>query len=219
MIHATNISKTYGQTKVLNKVDFSLAPAEIVSIIGPSGAGKTTLLHILGTLDRPDKSEETKLEIEGIDMTRLSDKELSSFRNQQLGFVFQFHQLLPEFTALENICLPAYIKGTSKDKAERKATELLRLFGLQNRAEHKPAMLSGGEQQRIAVARALINKPSLLLADEPSGNLDTIAAEQLHDLFFKLRDEFSISIILVTHNKDLAIRADRMLKLVDGQWS
>jgi lipoprotein-releasing system ATP-binding protein len=219
MIHATNISKTYGQTKVLNKVDFSLAPAEIVSIIGPSGAGKTTLLHILGTLDRPDKSEETKLEIQGTDMTRLSDNELSRFRNQQLGFVFQFHQLLPEFTALENICLPAYIKGTSKEKAEREATELLRFFGLQNRSDHKPAMLSGGEQQRVAVARALINKPSLLLADEPSGNLDTVAAEQLHDLFFKLREEFSISIILVTHNKDLAIRADRMLKLVDGQWS
>lgn len=219
MIDATNISKTYGQTKVLKGVDFSLAPAEIVSIIGPSGAGKTTLLHILGTLEKPDEPPTSKLIIDNTNMKQLSDKELSAFRNKRLGFVFQFHQLLPEFTALENICLPAYIKGTSKKDAERDALELLDFFGLSNRAQHKPSMLSGGEQQRVAVARALINKPNLLLADEPSGNLDSAAANQLHDLFFKLRDRFSISMILVTHNKELATRADRMLTLVDGAWS
>lgn len=219
MIDATNISKTYGQTKVLKEVDFSLAPAEIVSIIGPSGAGKTTLLHILGTLEKPDESPTSQLIIDNTNMKRLSDKELSAFRNKRLGFVFQFHQLLPEFTALENICLPAYIKGTSKNDAVRDALALLDFFGLRNRAQHKPSMLSGGEQQRVAVARALINKPNLLLADEPSGNLDSAAANQLHDLFFKLRDRFSISMILVTHNKDLATRADRMLTLVDGTWS
>jgi len=219
MIDATNISKTYGQTEVLKGVDFSLAPAEIVSIIGPSGAGKTTLLHILGTLEKPDEPPTSKLIIDNTNMKQLSDKELSAFRNKRLGFVFQFHQLLPEFTALENICLPAYIKGTSKKDAERDALELLDFFGLSNRAQHKPSMLSGGEQQRVAVARALINKPNLLLADEPSGNLDSAAANQLHDLFFKLRDRFSISMILVTHNKELATRADRMLTLVDGAWS
>lgn len=219
MIDATNISKTYGQTKVLKEVDFSLAPAEIVSIIGPSGAGKTTLLHILGTLEKPDESPTSQLIIDNTNMKRLSDKELSAFRNKRLGFVFQFHQLLPEFTALENICLPAYIKGTPKKDAARDALELLEFFGLSNRAQHKPSMLSGGEQQRVAVARALINKPNLLLADEPSGNLDSAAANQLHDLFFKLRDRFSISMILVTHNKELATRADRMLTLVDGAWS
>lgn len=219
MIDASNISKTYGQTKVLRGVDLTLAPAEIISIIGPSGAGKTTLLHILGTLEEPDMSPNAKLIINDINMGKLSDKELSAFRNQHLGFVFQFHQLLPEFTALENICLPAYIKGTSKKDAEYDALELLEFFGLNNRAQHKPSELSGGEQQRVAVARALINKPRLLLADEPSGNLDSAAADQLHDLFFTLRDRFSISMVLVTHNKELAARADRMLTLVDGAWS
>ena len=219
MIDASNISKTYGQTKVLRGVDITLAPAEIISIIGPSGAGKTTLLHILGTLEEPDMSPNAKLIINDINMGKLSDKELSAFRNQHLGFVFQFHQLLPEFTALENICLPAYIKGTSKKDAEHDALELLEFFGLNNRAHHKPSELSGGEQQRVAVARALINKPRLLLADEPSGNLDSAAADQLHDLFFTLRDRFSISMVLVTHNKELAARADRMLTLVDGAWS
>ena len=219
MIQAKNISKTYGQTKVLQNVSFTLAPAEIVSIVGPSGAGKTTLLHILGTLDRPDSNPQTELIINGTEMRSLSDKSISAFRNTTLGFVFQFHQLLPEFTALENICLPAYIKGTSRKEAEQRAIELLDFFGLTKRAQHKPAMLSGGEQQRIAVARALINKPRLLLADEPSGNLDSASAEHLHDLFFQLRESFSLSMVLVTHNPSLAARADRTLTLVDGQWS
>lgn len=219
MIKAKHISKTYGKTAVLKDVSFSLAPSEIVSIVGPSGAGKTTLLHILGTLDRPDMHQNTSLVINNTDVTELSDKALSAFRNNSLGFVFQFHQLLPEFTALENICLPAFIKGTSKKEAEKHGLELLDFFGLTNRAQHKPAELSGGEQQRIAVARALINTPSLLLADEPSGNLDSTNAEQLHDLFFQLRDAFAISMILVTHNTSLAERADRMLTLVDGKWS
>ena len=219
MIEAKHISKTYGKTAVLKDVSFSLAPAEIVSIVGPSGAGKTSLLHILGTLDRPNIDHNTSLVINNVDVTQLSDKALSTFRNHSLGFVFQSHQLLPEFTALENICLPAFIKGTSKKEAEKRGVELLDFFGLTNRAQHKPTQLSGGEQQRIAVARALINTPSLLLADEPSGNLDSNNAKQLHDLFFQLRDAFSISMILVTHNTLLAERADRMLTLVDGQWS
>lgn len=219
MIVAKNVSKTYGKTSVLKNVSLELNPAEIVSIVGPSGAGKTTLLHILGTLERSDVQDNSCLIIDNTDVTKLSDKALSAFRNNNLGFVFQFHQLLPEFTALENICLPAYIKGSSKNKAEKRGMELLDFFGLSTRAQHKPSELSGGEQQRVAVARALVNSPSLLLADEPSGNLDTSNAEQLHDLFFQLRDEFSTSMILVTHNPSLAKRADRMLTLVDGQWS
>ena len=219
MIQAKHISKTYGTTNVLKDVSFSLAPTEIVSIIGPSGAGKTTLLHILGTLEHADVQSQTELIINGKAVNRLSDKALSAFRNESLGFVFQFHQLLPEFTAMENICMPAFIRGTSKREAEKKAMELLDFFELTNRAKHKPSELSGGEQQRIAVARALINKPSLLLADEPSGNLDSVSADKLHDMFFRLRDTFSISMILVTHNKSLAARADRMLTLVDGQWN
>ena len=219
MIQAKHISKTYGTTNVLKDVSFSLAPTEIVSIIGPSGAGKTTLLHILGTLEHADVKSQTELIINGKAVNRLSDKALSAFRNESLGFVFQFHQLLPEFTAIENICMPAFIRGTSKREAEKKAMELLDFFELTNRAKHKPSELSGGEQQRIAVARALINKPSLLLADEPSGNLDSVSADKLHDMFFRLRDTFSISMILVTHNKSLAARADRMLTLVDGQWN
>ena len=219
MIQAKHISKTYGTTNVLKDVSFSLAPTEIVSIIGPSGAGKTTLLHILGTLEHADVHPQTELIINGKAVNMLSDKGLSAFRNESLGFVFQFHQLLPEFTAMENICMPAFIRGTSKREAEKKAMELLDFFELTNRAKHKPSELSGGEQQRIAVARALINKPSLLLADEPSGNLDSVSADKLHDMFFRLRDTFSISMILVTHNKSLATRADRMLTLVDGQWN
>ena len=219
MIQAKHISKTYGTTNVLKDVSFSLAPTEIVSIIGPSGAGKTTLLHILGTLEHADVQSQTELIINGKAVNRLSDKALSAFRNESLGFVFQFHQLLPEFTAMENICMPAFIRGTSKREAEKKAMELLDFFELTNRKKHKPSELSGGEQQRIAVARALINKPSLLLADEPSGNLDSVSADKLHDMFFRLRDTFSISMILVTHNKSLATRADRMLNLVDGQWN
>ena len=219
MIQAKHISKTYGTTNVLKDVSFSLAPSEIVSIVGPSGAGKTTLLHILGTLDRPDPNPKTELLINNQNINALSDKALSAFRNESLGFVFQFHQLLPEFTAIENICLPAYIKGTSKKDAELRAMELLDFFGLTKRAQHKPSELSGGEQQRVAVARALINKPRLLLADEPSGNLDSTTADTLHDMFFNLRDTFAISMVLVTHNKSLAARADRMLTLVDGRWS
>ena len=219
MVQAKHISKTYGTTNVLKDVSFSLAPSEIVSIVGPSGAGKTTLLHILGTLEHADVQSQTELIINGKAVNRLSDKALSAFRNESLGFVFQFHQLLPEFTAMENICMPAFIRGTSKREAEKKAMELLDFFELTNRAKHKPSELSGGEQQRISVARALINKPSLLLADEPSGNLDSVSADKLHDMFFRLRDTFSISMILVTHNKSLAARADRMLTLVDGQWS
>ena len=219
MIQAKHISKTYGTTNVLKDVSFSLAPSEIVSIVGPSGAGKTTLLHILGTLEHADAHPQAELIINTKTINGLSDKALSSFRNESLGFVFQFHQLLPEFTAIENICMPAYIKGTSKHAAEKRAMELLDFMGLSSRAKHKPSELSGGEQQRVAVARALINKPSLLLADEPSGNLDSTTADKLHDMFFNLRDTFSISMVLVTHNKSLAARADRMLTLVDGQWS
>ena len=219
MIQAKHISKTYDTTNVLKDVSFSLAPSEIVSIVGPSGAGKTTLLHILGTLEHADVHPQTELIINGKAVNMLSDKGLSAFRNESLGFVFQFHQLLPEFTAIENVCMPAFIRGTSKREAEKKAMELLDFFELTNRAKHKPSELSGGEQQRISVARALINKPSLLLADEPSGNLDSVSADKLHDMFFRLRDTFSISMILVTHNKSLATRADRMLTLVDGQWN
>ena len=219
MIQAKHISKTYGTTNVLKDVSFSLAPSEIVSIVGPSGAGKTTLLHILGTLEHVDAHPQAELIINTKTINGLSDKALSAFRNESLGFVFQFHQLLPEFTAIENICMPAYIKGTSKHAAEKRAMELLDFMGLSSRAKHKPSELSGGEQQRVAVARALINKPSLLLADEPSGNLDSTTADKLHDMFFNLRDTFSISMVLVTHNKSLAARADRMLTLVDGQWS
>ena len=219
MIQAKHISKTYGTTKVLKDVSFSLAPSEIVSIVGPSGAGKTTLLHILGTLEQADAHPQTELIMDGKTINGLSDKALSAFRNESLGFVFQFHQLLHEFTAIENICMPAFIKGTSKHEAEKRAMELLDFLELSNRAKHKPSELSGGEQQRVAVARALINKPSLLLADEPSGNLDSATADKLHDMFFNLRDTFSISMVLVTHNNSLAARADRMLTLVDGQWS
>ncbi len=218
MIKAENISKSYGKTKVLNNISFALNPSEIVSIVGPSGAGKTTLLNILGTLELADAQHDSSLLIQDTNIAELSDKNLSAFRNKTLGFVFQFHQLLPEFSALENICLPAFIKRTPKKEAENRAFELLDFFELTKRAHHKPAELSGGEQQRIAVARALVNNPSLLLADEPSGNLDSASAEKLHDLFFRLRDTFSISMVLVTHNKSLAERADRMLTLVDGQW-
>ena len=219
MIEAKNLSKTYGSLAVLNGVDIQVKTKEIVAITGPSGAGKTTLLNILGTLDVADVQPDRKLWIGGQDIFSLQGKELARFRNQQLGFVFQSHQLLPEFSAIENICIPAMIGKTPFHKAQKYAIELLDFLGLSQRADHKPAMLSGGEQQRVAVARALINKPKLLLADEPSGNLDSKTADQLHKLFLSLRDNFDQTIVLVTHNKELAALGDRSLQLVDGQWS
>ena len=219
MIEAKKITKTYGSLPVLNKIDFQVKTKEIVAITGPSGAGKTTLLNILGTLDVADHQPDHKLLIGGQDVFSLQGNELAIFRNQQLGFVFQSHQLLPEFSAIENVCIPAMIGKIPLQKAQKKAMELLNFLGLAQRAYHKPAMLSGGEQQRVAVARALINKPKLLLADEPSGNLDSKTADQLHKLFLSLRDNFDQTIVLVTHNKELAAIGDRSLQLVDGQWS
>jgi len=217
MIYAKNIHKYYGDLHVLKGVDLHIKKSEIVSIVGPSGAGKTTLLHILGTLDQPDKEPDSSLKINGIDIYSQSAKKLSKFRNEQVGFIFQFHQLLPEFTALENICIPAFIKKTPKAEAEKRGLELLNFLGLTNRAHHKPGELSGGEQQRIAVARSLINNPSVIFADEPSGNLDSESAENLHKLFFQLREEFHQTFIIVTHNEELADMADRKLTMVDGE--
>jgi lipoprotein-releasing system ATP-binding protein len=219
MIEAEKLSKTYGSLSVLNGVDLKVKTKEILAITGPSGAGKTTLLNILGTLDIADHQSDCKLEIGGQDVFALQGKELAKFRNQQLGFVFQSHQLLPEFSAIENVCIPAMIAKTPLKKAQKNAMELLDFLGLAKRVDHKPAMLSGGEQQRVAVARALINKPKLLLADEPSGNLDSKTADQLHKLFLSLRDNFDQTIVLVTHNKELAALGDRSLQLVDGQWN
>lgn len=218
MIQAKALSKTYGDLHVLNGIDLEVNKKEIIAITGPSGAGKTTLLNILGTLDIADKQVNSSLFINGIDIFQLTGKSLAKFRNEQLGFVFQSHQLLPEFSAIENVCIPALIKKTSLKEARRQGLELLEFLGLSDRAEHKPSMLSGGEQQRVAVARALINKPTLLLADEPSGNLDSQTAMQLHKLFLSLRDNFDQTIVLVTHNKELAELSDRPLHLVDGQW-
>lgn len=217
MISAKNIHKYYGDLHVLKGLDLHIKKSEIVSIVGASGAGKTTLLQILGTLDKPEKNKESSLQINDTDIYRLSSKELSKFRNKNIGFIFQFHQLLPEFTALENICIPAYIHNTPKEKAEERAKELLGFLGLKNRANHKPGELSGGEQQRIAVARALINNPAVIFADEPSGNLDSESAENLHQLFFKLRDEFQQTFIIVTHNEELADMADRKITMQDGK--
>lgn len=216
MIKAENIHKNYGDLHVLKGVNLHIQPKEIVSIVGASGAGKTTLLQILGTLDSADISSNSELIISGIPVSKLNGKALSKFRNEQIGFIFQFHQLLPEFTALENVCLPAFIKGTPKAEAEKRAMELLGFLGVAHRAQHKPSELSGGEQQRAAVARALINNPAVILADEPSGNLDTETAENLHKLFFKLRDEFGQTFVIVTHNEELADMADRKLTMVDG---
>lgn len=217
MIKARNIHKYYGDLHVLKGVDLHIKKSEIVSIVGASGAGKTTLLQILGTLDRPEKNKDSELMINDTSIYGLSSKELSRFRNQHIGFIFQFHQLLPEFTALENICIPAYINKTSKEKAEKRAHELLGFLGLEHRAHHKPGELSGGEQQRIAVARSLINNPDVIFADEPSGNLDSESAENLHRLFFNLRDEFHQTFVIVTHNEELADMADRKLTMVDGE--
>jgi len=215
MIEAQNIHKYYDNLHVLKGVDLHIKKSEIVSIVGASGAGKTTLLHILGTLDAFDTSK-SKLMINSVNIGSLSGKKLAKFRNENLGFIFQFHQLLPEFTALENVCIPAFIKNTPKNEAIKRAKELLTFLGLSHREDHKPNELSGGEQQRVAVARALINNPAIILADEPSGNLDTESAENLHNLFFKLRDEFGQTFVIVTHNKELADMADRKLVMQDG---
>lgn len=218
MIVANRLNKSYGDLKVLSGIDLTIEKKEIVAITGPSGAGKTTLLNVLGTLDKPDLGPQTKIIVNDIEVLDLQGDSLAKFRNEQLGFVFQSHQLLPEFSALENVCIPAFIKKTSKSEATKQALELLDYLGLANRAHHKPNMLSGGEQQRVAMARALINKPSVLLADEPSGNLDSKTAEQLHKLLLDVRDNFDQTIVLVTHNRDLAAISDRTLRLVDGQW-
>ena len=219
MIQAKNIHKYYDQLHVLKGVDLHIQKGEIVSIVGASGAGKTTLLQILGTLDHPTIENGTELKINGQDILTMNDKTLSKFRNLNLGFIFQFHQLLPEFTALENVCIPAYIANKSRHETETEAKRLLEYLGLSHRINHKPNELSGGEQQRVAVARALINKPAIIFADEPSGNLDTHSAENLHQLFFKLRDEFGQTFVIVTHNEELANMADRKLVMVDGQIS
>ena len=218
MIEAKKIYKTFGQTKVLNGVSFNINRGEVVSIVGPSGAGKTTLLYILGTLIKADNRNETSIILDNIDITSYNDSQLCKFRNLSLGFVFQFHQLLPEFSAIENVCIPAFIARKNRNEVEKKALNLLNFFGLKNKSDNMPKMLSGGEQQRVAVARALINNPKLILADEPTGNLDSVSANSLNDYFFKLRDEFDTSIVMVTHNSELAQRADRTLKLVDGKW-
>jgi len=223
MIEAKKIVKYYDQLQVLKGVDLHIQKGEIVSIVGSSGAGKTTLLQILGTLDKPNSSKDgdqvSELIINGQNVLSMNDKELSKFRNLNLGFIFQFHQLLPEFTALENVCIPAFIANKSKQETEIEAKKLLDYLGLSHRINHKPNELSGGEQQRVAVARALINKPSIIFADEPSGNLDTASAENLHQLFFKLRDEFGQTFVIVTHNEELADMADRKLVMVDGHIS
>jgi lipoprotein-releasing system ATP-binding protein len=219
MITAKNIFKHYDQLQVLKGVDLHIKKGEIVSIVGASGAGKTTLLQILGTLDRPDANPETELIIHGENVLNMNDKSLSQFRNLHLGFVFQFHQLLPEFTALENVCIPAFIAKKNKAETEVEAKKLLDYLGLSDRMHHKPNALSGGEQQRVAVARALINKPAVIFADEPSGNLDTTSAENLHQLFFDLRDAFGQTFVIVTHNEALANMADRKLTMANGQIS
>lgn len=217
MIKASNIHKFYGELEVLKGVDLHIKNGEIVSIVGASGAGKTTLLQILGTLDIQSNKKDSSLLVNETEITQLSDKELARFRNEHIGFIFQFHQLLPEFTALENVCLPAFIKKTSKPEAEKRAKELLDFLGLTERYHHKPSELSGGEQQRVAVARALINNPSIIFADEPSGNLDSESADRLHNLFFELRETFGQTFVIVTHNEELAEMADRKLTMVDGK--
>lgn len=216
MIEARNIHKTYNDLHVLKGVDLHIEKSDIISIVGASGAGKTTLLQILGTLEKPDKNNNSSLKVNGVDVFSLSSKELSRFRNENIGFIFQFHQLLPEFTALENICIPAYIHNTPKQQAEQRAKELLGFLGLSQRADHKPSQMSGGEQQRVAVARSLINNPGVIFADEPSGNLDSESAENLHRLFFELRKEFGQTFVIVTHNEELANMADKKLTMVDG---
>ena len=211
----TDVEKSYGNLEILRRVSFNVQEGEIVCIVGPSGAGKSTLLHIIGTLDKPDSGS---MRICGKDLSGFNDKALSAFRNQNIGFIFQFHHLLPEFTALENVCIPGFIAKKKEADVRKRALELLNFLGLSDRLEHKPSELSGGEQQRVAVARALINDPALILADEPSGNLDTANASDLHQLFFRLRDEFGQTFVIVTHNEELAGQADRTLHMKDGTF-
>jgi len=213
MIRTENIWKQYGDLQVLKGIDLEVKKGEIVSVVGASGAGKTTLLQIIGTLEKANKGV---VEINGVEVNKLRDHKLSQFRNKHIGFVFQFHHLLPEFSAMENVCIPAYIAKTSKSEATKRAKELLEMLGLAERINHKPNQLSGGEQQRVAVARALINNPSVILADEPSGNLDSTNANELHDLFFTLRNYFNQTFVIVTHNDQLAYKADRMIVMKDG---
>ncbi|MDB4014017.1 ABC transporter ATP-binding protein [Flavobacteriaceae bacterium] len=219
MILVKNISKTYNNKKVVNKIDLDVKKGEIISIIGPSGAGKTTLLNLISTLDSPDKNNDSTIKINDIDILSLNDKKLSKFRNTQIGFIFQFHELLPEFTALENVIIPAIIKGEKKDVSLKKAKTLLETLGLLSVINQYPSQLSGGEQQRVAVARALINDPKVIFADEPSGNLDSKSSDLLHKLFFDLREKLNITFIIVTHNKELSNMTDRKLNLVDGKWA
>ena len=219
MILVKNISKTYNNKKVIDKINLVINKGEIVSIIGPSGAGKTTLLNLISTLDSPDKNNDSIIKINDIDVLNLNDTNLSKFRNTQIGFIFQFHELLPEFTALENVIIPAIIKGEKKSISINKAKNLLETLGLSNIINQFPSQLSGGEQQRVAVARALINDPKIIFADEPSGNLDSKSSDLLHKLFFELRDKLNITFIIVTHNKELSNMTDRKLNLVDGKWA
>ena len=218
MIKAKQISKHYGELKVLDNINLEIQKKEIISIVGPSGVGKTTLLQILGTLEQPDQNENTIVELNGQQINGLKKKALARFRNENIGFIFQFHQLLPEFSAIENICIPAFINKVSRTDAEKKAKELLGFLDLGHRADHKPNQLSGGEQQRVAVARALVNQPKVIFADEPSGNLDSASADKLHQLFLKLRDEFDQTFVIVTHNEELANMADRKMEMRDGKF-
>ena len=219
MISANNISKTFNGKKVLDNVSIQVKKGEIVSIVGPSGAGKTTLLHILSTLDNPDLENQPNLILNQTEIVKLNDNKLSNFRNTEIGFIFQFHELLPEFSAIENVCIPGIIKGDSNSEVIIRAEKLLESLDLIHVKDQKPSELSGGEQQRVAVARALINEPKILFADEPSGNLDSKSADLLHDLFFKLRNDLNITMIIVTHNKELANMTDRKLNLIDGKWA
>jgi len=217
ILSAKSLHKSYNNINVLNDINLNLKSNQITTIVGPSGAGKTTLLHILGTLSKPDNLKNSSLEIDNIDVFKLKNNALSKFRNKKIGFIFQFHELLPEFSALENVCIPKLISGESLNKSRIKGIELLSDLGLKNRINHKPSELSGGEQQRVAVARALINNPKIIFADEPTGNLDSENAEILHQLFFTLRDKIGCSFVIVTHNKDLTKRSDQIISLKDGE--